>query len=154
MDDKVDLLLSGQQYKKIQEAYLTPILEEYGINVVDMRVLLFLYEHKSFDTARDIVETHHLAKSYVSKSVDKLIEKGFLVRKHINGDKRYVHLLVKEEMQPAIEAVRKQRNEMLSFLFDGVEEKEMEILKQVAGKVNDNISRLLDKVCIKEVKNE
>ena len=55
---------------------------QYHLNVIDIRVLLFFYEHKKWDTAKDIVQKAFLTKSYVSKAVDKLIEKGYLERRY------------------------------------------------------------------------
>ena len=139
MDEKVELLLNGQQYKKFQEAYLSVVFEKYALNLADIRVLLFLYEHKSNDTARDIVEKQYLAKSYVSKSVEKLIEKGFLERKHLKDDRRYVHLLVREEAIPVIKLVQQQREKMLEQLFYGISPGDLGILQELAGKISSNI---------------
>lgn len=139
MDEKVELLLNGQQYKKFQETYLSDVFEKYALNLADIKVLLFLYEHKSYDTAKDIVETHYLAKSYVSKSVDKLIGRGFLERKHLQDDRRYVHLLVKEEALPVIEMVQEQKKKMLERLFDGISPEYLGILREVAVKISNNI---------------
>lgn len=143
MDDKLELLLSGQQYKKLQESCFSVLLEKYELSIVDIRVLLFLYEHESFDTAKDIVEMHYFTKSYVSKSVDKLIEKGFLARKHLKDDRRYVHLRVKEEALPVIAAVRDQREIMVNKLFQGVTPEQLEVLKQIAKKMSENIAQML-----------
>lgn len=142
MDDKVDLLLSGQQYKKFQESYYSPILEKYSLNLADVRVLLFLVEHESYDTARDIVKIHCLAKSYVSKSIDKLIEKGFLEGVHLKNDRRYVHLLVKQEALPVIQAMREQRSKMIKKLFDGISEEETMVLRKVAARISANITEM------------
>lgn len=142
MDDKVDLLLSGQQYKKFQESYYSPILEKYSLNLADVRVLLFLVEHESYDTARDIVKIHCLAKSYVSKSIDKLIEKGFLEGVHLKNDRRYVHLLVKQEALPVIQAMREQRSKMVKKLFDGISEEEAQVLRRVAARISANITEM------------
>ena len=136
----MELLLNGHQYRRFQEAYFSAVLEKYALNLADIRVLLFLYEHKSYDTARDIVEKHYLAKSYVSKSVEKLIEHGFLERKHLQEDRRYVHLLVKEEALPVIEAVRQQRQKMLERLFQGISSEHIEVLQEIAGKISSNIT--------------
>lgn len=139
MDEKVELLLNGQQYKKFQEAYLSEIFEKYSLNLTDIRVLLFLYEHKSYDTARDIVENHYLTKSYVSKSIEKLIEKGFLERRSLQGDRRYIHLLVKEEAFPVIEMTQEKKQKMLKRLFEGISPEYLLILTEIAGKISNNI---------------
>ena len=136
----MELLLNGHQYRGVQEAYFSAVFEEYELNLADIRVLLFLYEHKSCDTARDIVENHYLAKSYVSKSVEKLIEHGFLERKHLQEDRRYVHLLVREEAIPVIEEVRQQKQKMLERLFQGISPEHIAVLQEIAGKISSNIT--------------
>ncbi len=142
MDDNVELLLGGQILKKFQEAYYSAILEKYALSLIDVRVLLFLAENVQHDTARDIVENHRVAKSYVSKSIEKLIEKGFLCRKNLPDDRRYVHLAVREEAFPVIEAVREQRCKMFSRIFQGVSQEQLATLKEVAKKVNTNITEM------------
>jgi MarR family transcriptional regulator for hemolysin len=142
MDDTMELLLNGQQYKKVQETYYSVILEKYALSLIDVRVLLFLSEHGSHNTAKDIVRGHCIAKSYVSKSIDKLIEKGFLERKHLQDDRRYVHLLIKEEALPVIEATQQQRKKMVQKLFDGISEEQLETLSELAQKISHNIAEL------------
>lgn len=142
MNEKVELLLTGKQYKKFQEAYYSAILEEYSLSLIDVRVLLFLSEPGGYDTARDIVKVHGIAKSYVSKSIDKLIEKGFLERKHMRKDRRYVHLAVREEAFPVIDAMREQRKKMFQQLFRGVSEEQLELLGEIARKINANITEM------------
>ena len=141
MDDKLELFLSGQQFKKFQEAYLAEILEKYDLNLIDVRVLLFLHEHGSvgYDTAKDIVEMHSLAKSYVSKSVDKLIGHGFLERRNLGRDRRFVHLLVREEAFPLLEQIQEQRKKMVEQMFRGIGREQLDTFREVAGKISGNI---------------
>ena len=138
----MEILLTGQQYKKFQEAYYSAILEKYSLSLIDVRVLLFLSEPGGYDTARDIVKVHGIAKSYVSKSIDKLIEKGFLEGKHMQEDRRYVHLAIKEEAFPLIDAMRERRNKMLERLFRGVSDEQLELLGEIARKINANITEM------------
>ena len=143
MDDKLELLLSGQQYKKLQEFWYGRVLEEYQLNIVDVRVLLFLDEHKKFDTAKDIVEMHYLTKSYVSKSIDKLIAKGFLERKHLSDDRRYVHYEITESADELISELTKRRKEIDKHIVKGVSKEELEIFTRVFEKMRKNMKELL-----------
>lgn len=142
LNDTVELLLSGQQYKKFQEMYYGMILEKYSLSLMDIRILLFLSEHGGCDTARDIVRVHGIAKSYVSKSIEKLIERGFLERMHLQDDRRYVHLLIKKEAFPVIEAMREQRSKMVKRLFRGINEEQLEALNEIAQKISTNITEM------------
>lgn len=143
MDDKLELLLSGQQYKKLQEIYLHSVLEKYDLNMVDIRVLLFLSDHEKYDTARDIVEMRFMAKSYVSKAVEKLIARGLLGRKHSGTDRRYVHLSLSEEAEPIVQAAKKRRRELACSLFSGITPEQEQVLKNVAAMINENAMRIL-----------
>lgn len=138
----MELLLNGQQYKKFQETYYSVILEEYSLSLMDVRVLLFLSEHGGHDTARDIVRGHRIAKSYVSKSIEKLIERGFLERRYLQDDRRYVHLLIKKEAFPVVEAMREQRQKMVKKLFQGINDEQLEILNEIAQKISINITEM------------
>lgn len=139
-DDKLELLLSGRRYKKLQEVFFGALMEEYGLAMADIRILLFLYEHDQMDTARDIAANHVLAKSYVSKSVEKLIEKGYLESRHREGDKRCVHLAVQEQAYPVIEAASERKKKMLQKIFDGVTEEQKSALREIAAAINQNWS--------------
>lgn len=150
VDDKMELLLSGRHYKKLQEVYLSTVLEEYRLTMVDIRVLLFLHEHEQYDTAKDIVEMHFMAKSYVSKSVEKLLERGLLVKKHRGKDKRYVHLLLQEKALPIIEAVSQERKKMLKNIFAGITGEQQEVLREVATTMNHNIIEMIHEGEIKQ----
>lgn len=144
VDEKLELLLSGRHYKKLQEVYLSSVMEKYQLTMVDIRVLLFLYEHEQFDTAKDIVEMHFLAKSYVSKSVEKLIERGFLLKKHQENDKRYIHLVLQEKACPVIEAVSREKKKMLGRLFSGITGEQQTVLREVASTINHNIIEMIN----------
>ena len=143
MDEKIELLLYGQQYKKFQEAFYGDLMVQYHLNVIDIRVLLFFYEHKKWDTAKDIVQKHFLTKSYVSKAVDKLIEKGYLERRYYKEDRRYIHLVVQEKAVPVIKLIQEKRKEMVCRLLSGVATEDMELLGKIALQINENISEVL-----------
>lgn len=80
MDEKIEMLLYGQYYKKLQKAVYAPLLQQYQITLLDLRVMLFLDGNKQRNTARDIVEIHYFTKSDVSKSIESLMEKGYLAK--------------------------------------------------------------------------
>ena len=143
MDDSLDLLLSGQRYKKIRESFYSSVLKMYDLTMLDIRILMFFYEHKGFDTARDLVKTHYLTKSYVSKSIEKLIDRNFLLTKSHEKDKRCAHLAVCDKALPVINEVAKQRKRMLEELFCGISEEQKKALWEVAVLVNENAEKIL-----------
>lgn len=144
MDDHLELLLSGQLYKKLKEVVYKPVTKDYSLSMFDIKVLLFLQDHDMYDTARDIVEIHYLTKSYVSKSIDTLIEKGYLKRKPDTHDRRCIHLELQEKALPVITCVKVKQEELIKILFNGVTEEEKCVIRKVAEKISNNVSDVLE----------
>lgn len=52
IDDGLESLLTGQQFRRFQERVYAPVTETYGLSLLDIRVLLYLSEHRKYNTAR------------------------------------------------------------------------------------------------------
>ena len=91
MDDRVEQLLSGQYFKKYQEAMYSEITEKFNMTLMEVRVLLFFDNHGSSNTAKDLVRIFHYTKSNVSKAIDSLLLRGYLKKQYDDQDRRYIH---------------------------------------------------------------
>lgn len=140
MDDGIESLLNGQQFKRFQEKFWGSVTEQYSLSVLDVRILLFLDAHKCLDTARDIVKVHHWTKSHVSKAIEELIERGYLQRQIDARDRRKVHLIVQPTAEPVLEQIRAEYQRMNQILLTGISEEELNVVAQVARKISDNIA--------------
>lgn len=140
MDDGIESLLNGQQFKRFQEKFWGSVTEQYSLSVLDVRILLFLDAHKCLDTARDIVKIHHWTKSHVSKAIEELIERGYLQRQIDAKDRRKVHLIVQPTAEPVLEQIRAEYQRMNQILLTGISEEELNVVAQVARKISDNIA--------------
>lgn len=145
MDDHLELLLNGQLYKKLKENIYKPVAKDYGLSLLDIKVLLFLNDHDMYDTARDIVEIHYLTKSYVSKAIDTLIEKGYLKRKQDLHDRRCIHLELQKKAMPIIDFVKVKQDELIGILFNGLTGEELDTMRCVAEKISRNITEVLER---------
>ena len=100
IDDGLESLLTGQQFRRFQERVYAPVTETYGLSLLDIRVLLYLSEHRKYNTAKDIVQRHHWTKSHVSKSIEELIEKGLILRVPDDTDHaKYVCWYVRKQIR-------------------------------------------------------
>lgn len=144
MDEKIEMLLCGQHYKKFQEAVYSSIMNQYQISLLDLRVLLFLSEHENNNTAKDIVEMHHFTKSNVSRSIESLLEKGYLLRRQDNHDRRCIHLQLLPEAYRIIDSARQKKESMKKILFQGITEQEVKVIAEVSMKISHNIAKAME----------
>lgn len=143
MDDRIEQLLNGQHYKRFQEMAYAKLMQEYALTTLDVRVLLFLQEHGNNNTAKDIVKMHFLTKSNVSKSIENLLERGYLKREYDSHDRRCIHLQVQPSASPLIQEAKKCQQEMFRIIFQGVSEEELQMVRQISQKIAGNIAEAM-----------
>ena len=144
MDDRIEQLLSGQYFKKYQEAVYSQITEQFHMTLLEVRILLFFDSHGSSNTAKDLVRIFHFTKSNVSKSIDDLLSRGYLKKQYDDQDRRFIHLTVQPEAVPILKMARKCQGEMFQAIFRGISEEELQIIQNVAHKIHQNISDAME----------
>lgn len=145
MENNLENLLNGQQYKRIYEKKLNQLLKKYRLTKIEVEILLFLDQNEEYDTATDIVEQKGFSKSYVSKGIDSLITKGFLIGTPDEDDRRTIHLTIGKDAAFVIKEARQLHKDLLEVLFDGITTEEREFLEGISKKIKNNMKRALER---------
>lgn len=138
------LLLFSQSFGKFYERQFLPLLQETGLTMREVHVLLFLINNPGFDTAREITALRGLSKSQVSQAVELLAAEGLLCRRPDREDRRVVHLAVTELGEPlalrcqALQAACGQR------LLEGLTAEERAELRRLLETVLNNGEKLAE----------
>ena len=128
--------------KKSYSRLLDPICQEWKLTRNELDVILFLYNNPEYDRAADIVSHRGIAKSHVSLSVASLEEKGLLLRRFSEQDRRAAHLELPERGRVIAAQAREKQIQYISALYHGISREEFEIWKNIMLKVQDNIKNL------------
>jgi MarR family transcriptional regulator for hemolysin len=133
----------SQGLRKLYCGLFTPLLERWGITQLEMDVLLFLANNPPYDTARDIVEKRHLAKSHVSVGVEALVNRGLLERQKREGNRKTIHLRPTDTAAPLIAAGQAVQRQYGDLLLAGFTEEERSELFRMLEKVGENVETAL-----------
>lgn len=128
---------------KLYNSLFSSLLEQYQLTQLEIDILLFLANNPPYDTARDIVEKRHLAKSHVSAGVDSLAGRGLLERLRLEGNRKTIHLRLTRKAEPIIEAGRAVQADYGRLLFSGFSVQELEQLSQFMERVGRNVDAAL-----------
>ena len=128
---------------KLYNSLFGALLEKYQLTQLEIDILLFLANNPPFDTARDIVEKRHLAKSHVSAGVESLANRGLLDRSRQDGNRKTIHLRPTGQAAPIIEEGRAVQARYGEFLLTGFSEREREQLFRLLERVGENVDRAL-----------
>ena len=82
---------------KLYEKYLEDVQMKHRLSHIEIAIIGFLYNNPERDTAADIVERRMLPKGNVSAGVETLVQKGLLMRRQDQTDRRKIHLSLLEK---------------------------------------------------------
>ena len=101
--------------KQVLAAYdtcMAAAAERVGLTKAEADVMLFLANNPQYHTARDVVHHRGFSKTYVSRAVERLEDRGVLVVEASSADRRMQILRLTAE---ATEPVRRLRRAQLDF---------------------------------------
>ena len=139
MRSAADVLGMMQLTKKVYYKCLEPVCEQFDLTQVELHVLLFLYNHPQYTTAKDICHVRGLTKSYVSKAIDMLTQKNLVTTSKDGIDHRVTHLHLTDHITPIIEQGLLAQEKFIEIIFSGVTKKEMAAYIKVIDKIIDNV---------------
>lgn len=129
--------------RELHAILFEPVCRKYGLTLTEIHVLLFLYEHEKYNTAKDIVGNLKIAKSYVSAAVRILEESGYIEGFHEGNDRRSVHLHLCEKSNEIVQESLEIQHQFIEALTQGFSERELEDLRRNVRKMMENTESFL-----------
>ena len=129
-------------FNKLYSGSINVVAVEFGMSKVEVDVLLFLHNNHQYDTARDIVEYRHIAKSYVSKAVELLVKRGALSIREDEKDRRISHLEVTKEAAVPLKKALVAQAGVMEKIFRGITEEEKQMFEKILCRMSSNLETI------------
>jgi len=136
--------INGQQFKRLYEKKCEPLMQKYDLKKIELDVLFFLYSYETYDTAKDIVNFKCLSKAHVSKAIENLSSKNYILTSSDKQDRRCIHLAVTAQAQPVIEEMKRLWENMEYCIYRDISLEERNMFMQIMNRVVTNINSILD----------
>ncbi|MBE6541925.1 MAG: winged helix-turn-helix transcriptional regulator [Ruminococcaceae bacterium] len=143
MFDPKEILHSAFAIKKAYDSIWNSVMEKYSLTRAEIDVLAFLKCNPNHDTSRDIVEYKMTAKSHVSKAVENLMSRGYIIRIQDEDDKRVIHLKLTEESDSAVAEIKSIQADFAEKISDGITPEERAAFHSIAKKLCINAEKML-----------
>ena len=95
-----------QVLKKAMDNLFYKVSKKTDLAVNEIRLLLFLHQNKELDIASEIVENLMISKSHVSYTVEKLKNKGYIIKVQDEKDKKKFHLKLTEKADNILKIIK------------------------------------------------
>lgn len=136
-------LRTEREFDRLYSKMITRVSDDHGLSKIEVDILLFLHNNPGCDTARDIVEMRGIAKSYVSKTVDLLLQKGLLMASEDLQDRRVSRLSVQKSAVPIVQEAKAAQDSLIRIIYRDFTEEEIEQLSSIFTKITKNIKEAL-----------
>ncbi len=146
MDTQIERLLHGVRYKHLLESRIAFIREKYNLRRADVEILYYLSSCGEKNTPTDITTRSVLTKSHISQSVDSLQKRGLLESIPDADDRRCIHLKLTGQAETVVKDINKAWTDLNQIVFAGITQEEMELLRQVAARIGENMDRALQQL--------
>ena len=139
------LLRFSRQMERYYAERFVPMVERTGLTMNEIHELLFLANNPDCDTARDVVMLRGLSKSQVSQAVEAMVNKGVLLRRADDEDRRVVHLAITEAGVSLAKEAQSIQADCGAQLLDGITAEELAVLRRAVEQMMANGNRLMGK---------
>ena len=141
----VPILSYAQHYKKYYTVQFEGAAAAYGLNQLEIDILLFLHNNPELCTASDICRYRALAKSNVSAAVERLRSRGVLTVSPAPDNRRQRLLGFAPDALPMVAVLADIQHCSLEPLFAGFTAQEQQTLQDYLRRMDANLLRELNK---------
>ncbi|MBS5863222.1 MAG: MarR family winged helix-turn-helix transcriptional regulator [Clostridia bacterium] len=131
-----------QVLKKAMDNLFYKVSKKTDLAVNEIRLLLFLHQNKELDIASEIVENLMISKSHVSYTVEKLKNKGYIIKVQDEKDKKKFHLKLTEKADNILKIIKSEQNKLNDISFKDITENEKKQFIQTFNKILNNTKNL------------
>ncbi len=116
-----DTLTTSWLFHQLYSRKIGESASRYGVSKTEADILLFLCVIPVL-TQPETLNIRGIAKSYVSKSIEILVQKQYLTTSVDRRDRRITHLRLTEEANAALTDLRKTQEEIFSLITQKIPE--------------------------------
>lgn len=133
----------GMQFRRLLAKEMQPVETKYGLQKIDMQILLYLKRAGEQNTSKDIVRLNMFTRGHISQSLSRLQKMGYVRMEQDPDDRRCTHNYLTDEASAIIRKIEKISRTIREIVLEGVTEEEQKILVDVVQKMNSNIEKVL-----------
>lgn len=120
-----------------------PICEKYDLTQIEYDIIMFLHNNPQYKTATDIVNMRKLTKSHVSAGVNLLENKGYVLRRYADGNKKSAILTITDCAKNVIADGERAQTTFGRLLFDGFSKSEISYCRNLFFRMCENANKVL-----------
>ncbi len=124
-----------QTSKAIQDQIRDRMSKKYNLSITEFSVLEVLY-HKDKQTIKQITDKVLISSGSMTYVIDKLEQRGLIVRVPCPSDRRVIHVNLTIEGNDLMNEIMPKHVEMVDYIFGLLKDEEAEYMVELLNRVN------------------
>lgn len=148
LDKRVEVIkfiFVAYRYRKGWETFFAPFLKKYNLSHNEVKLIEFLYEEETYNSAKYISELTGMKKGIISIYIEKMIKKGWIIQEEDKDDRRKKRLFLTDKSKSVMGEIKKLQEELNKSLIEGIPKEDIEISDSVYERIYENIKKLSKK---------
>lgn len=121
-------------------------MHRYGLRAADLDILYYISVLGKNNLAKNIVDIGRMSKGNISKSVENLREKKYILLSEDLTDHRCIHINITPSGMPIIHELHLIREEISNVLLVGISKEDKRIVLGIMKQIETNLDREIKKV--------
>lgn len=138
MKENINVIIHFSYIVKTYWQFVEEYMKDYSFSPNEMNLMLFLANNKA-DTAIDFVKETGASKSLLTRSVDSLVEHGYIIKESDQEDRRFIHLKLTDKGEEIAMILRTLRSDFINKLTDKISQEEFLAFQETLEKMKLNI---------------
>lgn len=139
-----DYLCKAEDFERLHEQASEQVCKKYGITLTALQILTFLDHHPERNTAKDICSCRFIKNSIASMTIDKLVNRGYILRECDEKDRRVQRLKLTPEAEPVVQDGRSMRRHFEDIVFRDFTEEEKTLFLSMIDRICDSVQQAVD----------
>lgn len=114
--------------------------EKFGLSFKETDLLSFYNSFPEYDTPAQAVKYRSYSKTYVSKTLDMLMAKGYIVMKQSEDDRRYQHVALTPKAAEIGNELKSRQHEFYRKVLNGISNDDIKKAQEIITRININLN--------------
>lgn len=134
-----ELICFSYVISKQYRGMIDEIAKQCDMTNAELSVLLYIIQEEK-DTASEIAAGRCMSKASVSKAVESLYQKEFIVGEPDSADRRVVHLKIQPKAECVMKMACESKAELVNRIFQDFSDEEIEFMEHAVRRIIKNLN--------------
>ena len=134
-----DINATTKKLSALYEEWMQPICKALGVPFTALVVLMYFANNPNKNTAQELCEYRGYKRAIVSMHIEKLVQRGYLERRAVEGDRRKLGIVCTKKAEPFISQCRDYQNSFTESLTNGLSRDDLKKIEECFDILNRNI---------------